>query len=170
MDNIDMHASVRLTCPRCGLKVYKTKLAAHDRKCAVVVEAFGGPKELAALFAREPSLCLEDLAAQLPPGHGDLLRRMAVTGGVSVYELTARRADRESETQGEAHGRARRRHRCGRCWILLDAKGVPPGRDASEGLCGWCDGSVPPIVGTAATATGATRPGAGWKKSWRSTL
>lgn len=135
----------RYTCPRCGLPVYKTKATAHEAACAEIVARFGSPEKLAKLFWEDVTLCLEDIGDQLPVEYGGLVRRMVIIGGVPAHELRAREEDRADEAQGATHPRARRRHRCRRCGILLDAPAVPDGRDSAERLCGWCDGSVPPV-------------------------
>ena len=143
-------------CGRCGLKVYKSQRTAHDAACAAIIDRFGGSRQLAQLFYDEPLLCLDDLAGQLPPGCGVLLRRMVIDGGVSSRELAARRDDREATA---THAR----RRCCRCRILLDGKGVPPGCDDPSRMCGWCDGSTPPVIGHA-VARGRDRKE---MKTWR---
>lgn len=153
-------------CPRCGMPVYRTRRETHDRECAIIVARFGGPRQLARLFWDYPALCLDDLVEQLPDADAELLRRMAIAGGIPAHELAARQEDREAERRGEMTARAARRHRCRRCFILLDGRGVPPGREPGSGFCGWCDGSVPAV-----SPTGPQPPERPMKalklKSWR---
>lgn len=120
-------------CPRCGQQVYRPKFDQHDRDCLSIFTRFGSAAELARLFRSEPAIHIGGIVRQLPGVSAWTVRLILRAGGITDEEL-ATRAEPPPDN----------RARCGRCTILLHARGVRPGRN-DPALCWWCDGSAPQI-------------------------
>lgn len=121
-------------CPRCGRDIYRGRWEQHGRDCLTVSLRYGSLVEMAALFLAEPEMRLTDLMHELPGIGRKTLQMMLAAGGVTA-DVISRRAGGE---------RAAPRQRCGRCTILLDARGVRRGTN-DPALCDVCDGSAPTL-------------------------
>jgi hypothetical protein len=143
-----MHDGSWHTCPRCGLRVYKSAWADHDRRCLLVEARFGSPRRMVEVFRDETSLTPAALAARVSGVGSRFITDVLVAGGVSYAEIDGRAAPRYAP-------RPPRACLCRRCEVRLDARGVRPSA-GDETLCAWCAAEM------AAEAALAERGGARW--------
>jgi hypothetical protein len=116
------------TCPRCGLMVYKSSRADHDRRCLLVAAHYGSAARMVALFRDSETLTAAALARRAVGVGMHFVTDLLVAGGVSYEEIDARAA---VKTPREPHPH------CRRCEVALDARGVRPSPDDPT-LCAWC--------------------------------